>query len=186
MCGALPSIIWRQKLRSHGSSIPGRTASGGWAISTIWRSATTWVTIHTSQPTYSARKASAPSAAERQSRHGATSAKPAGTISVVIPDRRGGESWGRASARAGEPVVVPPACRLLGGFLLRLGLQHVSLAGDGRGCVAVGLPVDLLGAAEHLLGLGPHRVEDAHGQTSLSPVGFRGPVRSSLRCARPC
>src|SRR3954464_15206973 len=85
----------------------------------------------------------------------------------------------------------------------------MSLAGDGRGGVAVGLPVDLLGAAEQLLGLGPHLVEDAHGPppcprsasaarsaprcdapgpvSLLSSVGFRGPVRSSLvpRCDAP-
>src|SRR5688572_4170977 len=105
-----------------------------------------------SQPTCSARNCSAPSAAEHQSRHGATSAKLAGTMPFVIPREWVGQPSGAdpesGSAGAGEPVVVGaalgPVPGLLG-FLLRLGLHDAGLAGHGGGGVAVRLAVDLLG-----------------------------------------
>src|SRR3954453_6852345 len=67
------------------------------------------------------------------------------------------------SAGARETVVVRPRALVLGGVLLGLRLEQMCLAGHRRGGVAVRFPVDLLGAAEELLGLGLHLVEHAHG-----------------------
>src|SRR3954469_9634628 len=177
--GAFPWIIWRQKLSAQGSSVPGLTAPSGKARRRICRSPSTRVTTQTSHPRYPCRNRRTPSAADIQFVHGATSATVAGTTSASIRVRPSGNSR-VGSAGAGEPVVVPAVSGALGGFLLRLGLQYARLARDRARGVAVGLPVDLLGAARQLLGLGPHLVEDAHAVILPqvgAPVSHRGTGR---------
>src|SRR4051812_41774169 len=70
----------------------------------------------------------------------------------------------RTAASAGAGRTVAAVLLPLELLLLGLGLHEVRLAGDlGRG-VAVGLAVDLLGAAEQLLGLRLHLLEEAHAR----------------------
>src|SRR3712207_4217638 len=170
--GASPATMARQKVSAHGSQVPGRTTSGGWACSTTCRSSTTRVTTHTSQPRRSCSAAIAPQAAAGKSRQGATS-RTAGTVMptiVLAPSAFRYWIVRRSADRSSSVVRVPPdgvvALRALlvqRGLLLGLALQPVGLPVQLRGGVPVGLAVHLLGAADEFLdpGLGP--VPDAHG-----------------------
>src|SRR5918912_970962 len=178
--GASPATMARQKVSAHGSQVPGRIRSGGWACSTICRSSTTRVTTHTSQPRRPCSASSAPQAAVEKSVHGATSRTARAAMpAIVLPPSRFRYGIVRSSADGGGSVVrVPPRGLVAqGGLLLGLALQPVGLPVQLRRGVPVGLAVHLLGAADQLIQLGLGPVPDAHALILRRRAAARRPPR---------